>query len=235
MTSVVMSTVKASASVCILGGLAALPVSAHATSIDIFAMPSDNVVQMVEKTSDTLHSYGIDSFYRQGKPVHITLYLTDFPSSAKQKITQIVQRFAKEHQAFPITASGVTVTKGHWAFVDVNHSAALQRLADEITLAVEPLRSPHPPMPDWVKAYPNKKSAFKRYGSPNVFQNFTPHLTLVGAEKNPKLADFARAMQQTPPHVKGNIVGIGVGITDEWGQQKTILGEYRFTKSSHSE
>ncbi|MFC3025386.1 2'-5' RNA ligase family protein [Vibrio zhugei] len=228
MTSVFMSTVKAGMSACLL---VALPLWAHATSIDVFAMPSDSVVKTMQQTSDTLHSYGIDSFYRQGKPVHITLYLTEFPSSAQEKITQIVQRFAKTQAPFPITASGVTVTKGHWAFIDVKRSAALQRLADEITLALEPLRVSDPTMPDWVKAYPNKQAAFERYGSPNVFQNFTPHLTLVGGETNPNLAKFAKAMHQHPPYVQGKIVGIGVGITDKWGQQKTILGEYRFNKA----
>lgn len=224
-----MSRMKATVVTCFVSGMAVLPAMVQAESIDIFAIPSDNVVNVVKETSETLHSYGIESFYRQGKPVHITLYLTDFPASAKERITQIAQQFAQTHQAFPISAHGVTVTKGHWAFVDVDQNAALQRLADEITLAMEPLRSPNPEMPNWVKAFPNKQSAFERYGSPNVFQNFAPHLTLVGAEKNPKLAKFAQAMEKTPPQAHGKIVGIGVGVTDKWGQQKTILGEYRFS------
>ncbi|WP_352339710.1 hypothetical protein, partial [Psychrobacter sp. 16-MNA-CIBAN-0192] len=89
---------------------------------------------------------------------------------------------------FPITAEGFSVTKSNWAFINLQPSRQLQRLSDEITLAIEPLRERNVTVPTWVKNYPNKLTAFKRYGSPNVFQNFQPHLTLLANEKSPQLA-----------------------------------------------
>ena len=197
-------------------------------SIDIFAIPSNEIVNVVEHTSQTLNSYGMKSFYEQGKPTHITLYLTSFPKQAEEEIKSIIEKLATTHQAFPITANGATVTKDHWAFINVNDSAELQRLADEVTLAVAPLRDTSAAIPDWAKSYPNKEQAFIRYGSPNVFQNFEPHLTLLAQETNPKLSEFAEKLQQHPPYAQGKIVGIGIGVADQWGQQKKILAEYLF-------
>ena len=70
--------------------------------------------------------------------------------------------------------------------------------------------------------------AFERYGSPNVFQNFQPHLTLLANEQNPALAAFNKVMQAEPPQAQGEIIGIGIGISDQFGQQKQVIAKYFF-------
>ncbi|MDF0534147.1 2'-5' RNA ligase family protein [Shewanella sp. A32] len=202
--------------------------SQAAQMLDVYAIPSKPIVQLVSDTSQQLATYGMQSFYQQGRPVHITLYLTAFPDGSDAAIKQAVQQLSQQNQPLPLVAKGFTVTKGNWAFIDVERSPALQRLADAVTLALAPLRDPNPVLPAWVKAYPDKLAAFERYGSPNVFQNFEPHLTLLAAEKNPQLATFEQLMQQHLPSAEGEIIGLGIGVTDEWGQQRQVLAEYLF-------
>lgn len=197
-------------------------------SLNVFAIPSQPIIDLVQTTSDSLKKEGITTFYEKGFPVHATLYLTDFPEGSEGAILEEVKKVVARFQPFPIQAKGLTVTQSHWGFLDLVPSTRLQRLADEITLAIEPLRDKQATLPTWVKHFPNKLAAFQRYGSPNVFQNFQPHLTLLANEKSPKLATFNSKMKANPPQATGQIVGIGVGISDQWGQQKEVIAHYLF-------
>ena len=201
---------------------------AKSLSINVFAIPSKPIVELVANTSDKLATHQITTFYQQGLPVHATLYLTDYPLEAQNEIKQMVERIAKEHQSFEIKANRFSVSPSNWAFINLEKSYQLQRLADEITLKLEPLRDHQAPVPSWVKHYPNKLVAFERYGSPNVFQNFQPHLTLLANEKNPALALVQKALHAEPPQAQGKIIGIGIGVSDQFGQQKEILAKYFF-------
>lgn len=208
------------------------PAYAKTISINVFAIPSQPIINLVEQTSKTLKNEGIISFYEQGMPVHATLYLTDYPEGSQEAIKRAVKSIVEQQQAFAITAEGFKVSKSNWAFINLHLSNKLQRLSDEMTLALEPLRDQHAKVPTWVNSYPNKLTAFKRYGSPNVFQNFQPHLTLLANEKSPKLANINKQMQANPPKAQGEIIGIGIGISDEFGQQKKVIAEYFFTNKN---
>lgn len=197
-------------------------------TINVFAIPSQPIIQLVNKTSDELQKLGMHSFFAQHIPVHATLYLTDFPPDAKALIKQRIEQIAQHYQAFAIEANGASITQGNWVFIDLDWNKTLQRLADDVTLSIEPLRITEPALPDWVKHYPTKLQAFKRYGSPNVFQNFEPHLTLLAAETDPKLADFAQHIQTHPPQASGQIIGIGIAVVDQWGQPQEVLARYLF-------
>lgn len=210
-----------------------LPSFAKSISINVFAIPSKPIVSLVEQTSSALKKEGIISFYDKGMPVHATLYLTDYPQSAQQEIKRTVKEIVEQHQAFAITAEGFKVSKSNWAFINLQPSRKLQRLSDEVTLALEPMREQNAIVPAWVKSYPNKLTAFERYGSPNVFQNFQPHLTLLANEQSPKLANLNKRLQITPPKAQGEIIGIGIGISDQFGQQKQVIAEYFFTSNSN--
>ncbi|WP_409425033.1 MULTISPECIES: 2'-5' RNA ligase family protein [unclassified Pseudoalteromonas] len=201
---------------------------AKSISINVFAIPSKPIVELVAKTSDELATHQITTFYQQGLPVHATLYLTDYPPEAQNEIKQVVERIVKDHQSFEIKANGFSVSPSNWAFIKLEKSYQLQRLADEVTLKLEPLRDHQALVPSWVKHYPNKLVAFERYGSPNVFQNFQPHLTLLANEQNPALDAFNKVMQAEPPQAEGEIIGIGIGVSDQFGQQKEILAKYFF-------
>lgn len=204
------------------------PTIAKSISINVFAIPSKPIINLVEQTSNSLKQKGIVSFYEKGMPVHATLYLADYPEGTQEAIKRAVKSLVEQHQAFAITAEGFKVSKSNWAFINLHLSDKLQRLSDKVTLALAPLRNQHAIVPVWVKSYPNKLTTFERYGSPNVFQNFQPHLTLLANEKSPQLAIFNQQMQAQPPKAQGKIIGIGIGISDQFGQQKQVIAEYFF-------
>ncbi|MFM2484099.1 2'-5' RNA ligase family protein [Celerinatantimonas yamalensis] len=217
----------------LMWGLSGVVQAEQTMDLDVFAIPSSSINHLVATTSDQLKQQGMVSFYEKGMPVHATLYLTNYPERAKSHLLRIAKQIAARSKPFALKADGITVTKGNWVFINLKDSKSFQRLADEVTLAAEPYRNQAAQLPSWVKDYPNKLAAFTRYGSPNVFQNFQPHLTLLANEKSPNLRQFKQAVLTNPPQASGQIIGIGVGIADQWGQQKKVLATYLFPANTH--
>jgi 2'-5' RNA ligase len=214
--------------------LAALCIAAPAragdtVSIDIYAIPSQPIVETVARVSKDLAARGMTTFYAQGHAVHATLYLTQYPASAAPRLQAAIARLAKGRAPFPLAVSGTERTASNWLFLHVERSPALQRLADEVTLAAEPLRDHDLSPPGWMKDYPAKLPAFERYGSPNVFMQFEPHLTLLANEGNPALADYVASTAKAPPQARGQVAGVGVAIVDANGQIIKTLAEFRFS------
>ncbi|MFM2476752.1 2'-5' RNA ligase family protein [Celerinatantimonas sp. MCCC 1A17872] len=195
-------------------------------SVDIFALPSESIQNLVKENSQTLSHLGMTTFYAKGKQPHITLYLTEYPEQALPKVKKVVHQLANQTAVFNLSAQGISVTKGNWVFIDISWSKQLQNLADKTTLALEDYRAKTPNLPDWVKNYPNKLAAFNRYGSPNVFQNFQPHMTLLANEQNASLETFKRQVAKQLPHAQGKVSGIGIAIVDPLGQPTKIIATY---------
>jgi len=209
----------------------ALPASADDTvSIDIYAIPSRPVVEAVAQASKDLARHGLTTFYAQGHAVHATLYLTQYPASAEPGLKAAIARLAKGHAGFPLALDGTERTASNWLFLKVKHSADLQRLADQVTLAAEPLRDHHISPPGWMRDYPAKLPAFERYGSPNVFMQFEPHLTLLANEKSPALSTFMAEAEKNQPQASGQVEGIGIAEVDANGQIVKTLAEFHFAK-----
>lgn len=198
-------------------------------SIDIYAIPSAPIVETVARVSKDLAARGMTSFYAQGHAVHATLYLTQYPPSAQPALIAAIARLAKGRAPFPLRLHGLERTASNWLFLDVERSAQLQRLADLVTLAAEPLRDHAIAPPGWMRDYPAKLPAFERYGSPNVFMQFEPHLTLLANENNPALSAFLSESGKTLPNTSGAVEGLGIAIVDSNGQIVKTLAEFRFT------
>ena len=209
--------------------LAALPVAVHAQPSEIYniyAIPSQPVVEAVAKVSGTLAEAGMTSFHRQGHAVHATLYLTRYPTSAESALKAAVARVARCQAPFAMQVNGIEVTPSDWVCLHVGPRPALRHLPPTVRRAAEPLRDHNVQAPAWMAAYPDKLPAFQRYGSPNVFMQYQPHLSLLAAEKSPKLAAFVAAAQAQPPQASGEVTGIGIGVTDANGQIVRTLAEY---------
>ena len=203
-----------------------LPAYSASVAVNVFAIPSENIENTVADVSSELKNEGMESFYAKGFPAHVTLYLTRFDEEKIPAILDKVQKLSATQAAIPLVANGFTVTAGNWVFVDAEVSHDLQRLADTVTLALEPMRDTTAPLPGWVNAYPVKKAAFERYGSPNVFQNFEPHMTLLAAEQSEALKAVAEKMKLKPPYAEGRVTAIGVGLADDKGQVSKVLKVY---------
>lgn len=207
---------------------AALPARAEDTvSIDVYAIPSRSIVEAVAKASDDLARRGMNTFYAQGHAVHVTLYLTRYPASAEPQLRAEIAKVAESCKSFPLEVRGTERTASNWLFLSVGRSPALQRLADQVTLAAEPYRDHKVSPPAWMREYPAKLPAFERYGSPNVFMQFEPHLTLLANETNPNLTAFVTDMEKHPPEASGQVEGIGIGVVDGNGQVVETLAEFR--------
>jgi len=63
---------------------------AKSVSINVFAIPSSPIVELMATTSNELAKQQITTFYQQGLPVHATLYLTDYPQEAQNEIKQVI-------------------------------------------------------------------------------------------------------------------------------------------------
>lgn len=206
----------------------ALPVRAEdAVSIDIYAIPSRPVVDAVARASRDLAKHGMTTFYAQGHAVHVTLYLTRYPAKAEPQLKAAIADVAKDCKSSPLIVEGTERTASNWLFLRVRRTPALQRLADLATLAAEPFRDHTISPPDWISEYPAKLPAFERYGSPNVFMQFEPHLTLLANETNPGLAAFMATTGKDLPEANGKVEGIGIGIVDAKGQVMKTLAEFR--------
>ncbi|MCJ2183275.1 2'-5' RNA ligase family protein [Novosphingobium sp. 1949] len=218
----------------LFAGVAAAFAAPHAAdaqeslSIDVYAIPSRTIVATVAGESKELAARGMTTFQAKGQAVHATLYLTRYPASAVPALKTAIAALARRQHRFPMAITGTERTASNWLFLTVERSAALQRLADEVTLAAEPLRDHAITAPAWMSHYPEKLPAFERYGSPNVFTQFEPHLTLLANETSPALDAYVEQTRAHPPQGTGLVEGIGIGLTDANGQIVRTLAEYRF-------
>lgn len=219
--------------VLVAGAAAAMATPARAedmVSLDIYAIPSAPLVASVDRASAELAASGMQTFRMRGQAVHATLYLTRYPASAIPRLKKAVAALAKRRASIPLAVDGIDRTANNWLFLHLARTPALQRLADEATLAGEPLRDRSLAPPAWMSAYPAKLPAFERYGSPNVFMQFDPHLTLLANEANPALGTFASAPDMHRFDAAGSVVGIGIGEVDANGQIVRTVAEYRFKR-----
>ncbi|EEZ97021.1 conserved hypothetical protein [Legionella longbeachae D-4968] len=105
------------------------------------------------------------------------------------------------------------------------HNPELQRLSDQITMELTELRNFKAPTPGWTTSMPDKRKAFLRYGSPNVFFEYNPHFTLMAKHFiDPIQAkQFQQEMSQLIqsykfPKILSQSSVIAIGYVDSFGQ-----------------
>ncbi|CAH0539261.1 2'-5' RNA ligase family protein [Vibrio marisflavi] len=201
---------------------------AQNVSYNVFLIPSKKVAATVQNISQQLKEEKLDSLYNQSYLPHITLYLTEYPQERLKSIETKMELLATQFQPFDITLDKVERTKGDWLMLNVENNRHLQSLADNVTVALEPLRSPNPSLPNWVSKYPEKLASFKRYGSPNVFTNFEPHITLLPKSDAKKLDSFMHKYGNDFKPETVQVIGIGIAQTNANGQAKKDLATYFF-------
>jgi 2'-5' RNA ligase len=142
---------------------------------------------------------------RQQQP-HVTLFLTEF---ARDSIDELKGRVEKAVATFPRGCSvelGDTAATGTYLMWHASLAVCLQSMSDAIVNATADLVDPSAKsnIPSWVKEISNttereaKEAAIRKYGSPNVFSQFQPHVTL-GWSSNTSCLTAANAAL----HVRG--------------------------------
>jgi len=113
-------------------------------------------------------------------PLHVTLYMSEFPKEHYPFVKQSAQHLAQEAEALCISTGALSLTASGWIMMDVERDDALQCLSDKAVLKLSAYRDKQASIPPWATSIPGKVKAFARYGSPNVFFEFDPHMSISG-------------------------------------------------------
>lgn len=195
---------------------------------NVFVKLDETAEKNVSQISDNLKKHGIESLYSKGYVIHLTMYLTEYKEDSLDEIKKIVDDVASRSESFEIEFKGIIKTPSNWLMLDNNKNVNLQALSDELTHLLIPLRAKDAVMPAWVKHYPKKMVSFEKYGSPNVFSNFDPHITLIAMGDGEKLNAFLKDYKFK--NFKSKVKGIGIAKVDGLGQaeSKNVLHYVEF-------
>nr|WP_245806558.1 hypothetical protein [Francisella halioticida] len=124
-------------------------------------------------------------------------------------------------------------SKSGFVMLNIKNSSELQELSNKVVNNLAKYRNKNYPAPSWVKYYPSKLESFKKYGSPNTFNQFNPHLSILAADlqndkaRNNFERDFNRIIQNTNLKAENfKIKAIGFGEVDKYGQVTKPLHIY---------
>jgi hypothetical protein len=191
--------------------------------INVFAVVSDNIATSFTEAARALHEQEqLESFPLQGYQTHCTLYMTQYPEGMKDQVLAKIAALASTTSAFQVQATGLAITDGSWFFMNLNRNRNLQTLSDTIVELLAPMRAKSDYIPEWAKKSPNKVEFISKYGSPNVYAEFNPHLTFLPKSDEAKLQNFLKnnSDKAFAQNIDGQIIAIGAGIADKNGQIK---------------
>jgi len=174
-----------------------------------------------------LSHYGIKPYYPHF-PLHITLFMTDFPMTNSQLIKERTQKLTAPWQTIKLTAQDFVVSPKGYVMLRLKSNPTIEHFANDLVTTLAPLRAPNPSIPSWAKPDPKRVALCNQYGSPNVFSYFDPHLSIFSADHlHPKQQmtlynELQQALKEfTHTHNTDVAVygaSIGIGLADESGQ-----------------
>jgi 2'-5' RNA ligase superfamily len=211
------------------------PTTLLATPINVYlTLDKKAIYKEIHNFNQFLKNQGLYQQYQikpfaDNHPMHITLYLTQYPEENLLKLIEKTKLIAKGMQAFDIKATRFFLSSGNFIMLGVNLNKHIQALSDKVVLQLHPLRDSKAKIPFWVKQDPRKRHAFTRYGSPNVFFEFSPHISISAKHftDSKRKALFKKQLQNLidqyhkkikQDNLKETIVAIGIGLADEQGQ-----------------
>ncbi len=65
-----------------------------------------------------------------GYQVHCTLYMTQYPAEARDKVRSKIKRLADGVREFRVSTTGLEITSGNWFFINLERNRNLQALSD---------------------------------------------------------------------------------------------------------
>lgn len=201
--------------------------------INVFAVVSENIQnEFLEAANKLYEEDNIDTFPRQGFQIHCTLYMTAYDRKVKNTLIQRVEDFAKTQEQFPVITSGLEPTTNNWFFMNLKVNDQLQLLSNNIVSLISDLRAKSDYIPQWAKEFPAKVENIKLYGSPNVYEQFEPHLTFLAQADIQTLEAYClrHANSSFAQPIKGSVVAVGVGIADRFGQVESPIKIFPLTK-----
>jgi len=191
--------------------------------INVFAVVSQNIESAFTDAAKALkEEEGLEAFPIMGYQIHCTLYMTQYPEGTKDKVLAMIEELASNTREFAVNSTGLEITSGSWYFMNIERNRNLQTLSDSVVEMLAPMRAKSDFIPDWAKEFPTKVEYISKYGSPNVYSEFNPHLTFLAKSDEEKLQRFNKkhADSDFAKIIGGSVVAIGAGIADRNGQIK---------------
>ncbi|WP_150465491.1 2'-5' RNA ligase family protein [Francisella sp. SYW-2] len=209
---------------------------------NVYLIPDTTADKYVKEFDDSLAKTNVLEKYKttpfiKNHPVHLTLYLTSFQSKYLHNIESQLADLAKNTKSFFIIATGFSAGKSGFVMLDIKNSQSLQQLSNSAISNLAKYRDKDYPAPSWVKFYPSKLASFEKYGSPNAFAEFNPHISILAAnlqtdqERDSFDKDFNAIIKDTKLEpISFKIKAIGFGEVDENGQVTKTLHIYKLNK-----
>lgn len=143
---------------------------------------------------------------------HVTLYLTEFQDG---KVDEIQAKLDEITPDLPHSCQfqyNQTVLSGNYFMWNLDKTDCLQELSDKVVTALAEYRVKDQPVPEWVYEQPEPArskmiSYVEQYGSPNVFDMFSPHVTLAWDEVD----DMTVLTKYTLPTANGKACVLALG------------------------
>lgn len=125
------------------------------------------------------------AFMRVNSP-HLTLFLAEFDVEIDGNVTSLlnaVQSAIQDHRPCEVHWPTAPVVHGAYAMYPIQTTKCLRSLSSQLVRALQPYITRPQPIPDWVKGLPllkklQKLYLIKKFGSPNVFGGYDPHVTV---------------------------------------------------------
>ncbi|MBK2255299.1 2'-5' RNA ligase family protein [Francisella philomiragia] len=209
---------------------------------NIYLIPDITADKYVKEFDDSLAKTNVLEKYKitpfiKNHPVHLTLYLTSFQSKYIKDIESQLANLANNTEPFYIETTGFSAGKSGFVMLDIKNSQSLQQLSNSVIKDLAKYRNKEYPAPSWVKFYPSKLASFEKYGSPNAFAEFNPHISILAAnlqtdqERDNFDKDFNTIIKNTKLEpISFKIKAIGFGEVDENGQVTKTLHIYKLNK-----
>ncbi|KAJ3445969.1 hypothetical protein M0812_08504 [Anaeramoeba flamelloides] len=152
---------------------------------------------------------------------HCTLYLTSFYVNDLDNIKQGVSEAIKAIKPCLDLRMGKVSATGTYGMWEMEKPDCLQQMSDLIVTNTKQFIQPNQPIPAWVKNLPEpirdlKIKMIQEYGSPNVFSQFAPHVTI--GYDNSTTTNFDKIVNSLRPKpISYETKEIGIGISSKHG------------------
>ncbi|KAL7718880.1 Protein kinase A anchor protein nuclear localization signal domain-containing protein [Entamoeba marina] len=175
--------------------------------------------QIIDFVNEITSLSGIENYIDFTKCApHVTLYLTSFPEDKIDEISVVVAQTLREMRGCHIHPTTMYVSGSYFMWT-VEKNECLQLLSDTIVNATAQYRNTSYECPGWVYGLPDGESKERKikycelYSSPNVFEEFDPHITLVYNDKD----DMAVLETYSPLSLNEESIRISNAPTGNYG------------------
>jgi hypothetical protein len=196
-----MPTHRSFAFICIAVSLLQFVAATTAEGLDInvhllFAPPLLTAVTAVNAKfeNETIR-------FPQPHTPHVTLYLSKFPESALPGLINAIREAAKAPAfAMPCESKiSYVFASGSYIMLPISESTCLQSMSDVVVQHTHHMSIPNQTAPAWLLLLPEPQRSMKmdmliRFGSPNVFRQYEPHITIACSASATELALATRAL-----------------------------------------